>query len=183
MGDPLIRKKVLITIAALVIVVIGVSLFAYLEFTELNSPSAEISFTFQPPDSSPLHFGYIYQNGTFDYNSTAFTNSTCLLYNIGVINTGKVALHNVTLYIDSATAPLLLGRQNDTDNFNFVPFNDSFLPVSDFFGTVNPKEWSYGNNMEIAVKTPNQAGAYQIQCRLESTEESFPFNITINAVS
>jgi hypothetical protein len=63
-----------------------------------------------------------------------------------------------------------------------VAFKASYYPIVESFGTINPKGCSDGNNGEIAVKTPTQAGAYQIQCRFESLEESFPFSITVYSV-
>jgi hypothetical protein len=174
------RKKALVAaIAAIAIGIVLVSSFVYMELTQ---PSIAVSFLFQAPDVNPSHFGFIYQNGTTNYNGTAYTNTTCLLYDIFIHNFGNLPLHNVTLYTDGATSPLMLGHQDESNNFEFLPFNTSFYPIAESFGTINPKEASGGSNMAIAVRTPNQAGAYQIQCRLESTEKSFPFSITVYTV-
>jgi hypothetical protein len=77
----------------------------------------------------------------------------------------------------------MFGYQNETNNYEFIPFNGDAFPIRESFGTVNPKAFSNGNLQLNTIQTPNRVGEYLIQGRFESKEESFPFSLIINVVA
>jgi hypothetical protein len=174
-----------IVIPIILAVIILTSLFFFTPSTA--KPSFYVYFNFQNPyvttSSGAINQdSLVYQNAVTIDNFTACVNTTSLLYQINVLNTGKVSIHNATVYFDGASEPLMLGYIDN--NSEFVPFNASFFPVAFYWGTVDPlNQNNYGNNTLINVQTPNQTGQYQIQCRFESKEVSFPFNLTVNVVA